>query len=49
MDEQQVMDLIEAQGLDFILQDNQLTESKVLLLLDELGYINLDQYEEGDT
>lgn len=46
MTKEQIKQLIEQRGVTSILKDHDLTMWKVLDILDELGYIYLEQYLE---
>lgn len=46
MDKEDILRLIEDRGFTNILRDHNLTLWKVLEILDELGYIYLERYEE---
>jgi hypothetical protein len=48
MDERDIESILEAYGLDRILEDNQTTLTNVVGILYELGYIDLDIYTEGN-
>lgn len=43
---QQILKLIEDRGFTSILRDHDLTLWKVLEILDDLGYVYLERYEE---
>lgn len=44
---QQILQLIEDRGFTNILRDHDLTLWKVLEILDSLGYVYLERYEDG--
>lgn len=44
-DEELAEELLERYGLERILEDAELNVAKVLIILDELHYLNLEQYE----
>jgi hypothetical protein len=44
-----ITELIEAYGLDRILEDNQITLPEALDILDELGFVCLEQYGDCDV
>lgn len=46
MNKQEILKLIEDRGFTNILRDHDLTLWKVLEILDDLGYIFLERYEE---
>lgn len=46
MTKEQILKLIETYGFTTILKDHDLTPWKVLELLDDLGYIYLERYED---
>lgn len=46
MNKQQILKLIEDRGFTTILRDHDLTLWKVLEILDDLGYIYLERYDE---
>ena len=46
MNKQQILKLIEDRGFTNILRDHDLTLWKVLEILDDLGYIYLERYDE---
>ena len=48
MTEDEITHLLETRGLDNILLDNYLTLPFALSVLEDLGYIDLLQYEETD-
>lgn len=48
MNKQQILKLIEDRGFTNILKDHDLTLWKVLEILDDLGYILLERYEDDD-
>lgn len=43
---EEVLDMIEAYGFERILEEGNMREPDVLLLLDELGFIDLEFYED---
>ena len=45
MDKQQILQLIENRGFTNILRDHDLTLWKVLEILDDLGYVYLENYD----
>lgn len=47
MTKEQILKLIEERGFTNILRDHDLTLWKVLEILDDLGYIYLERYEDG--
>lgn len=47
MTKEQILKLIEDRGFTSILKDHNLTLWKVLELLDDLGYLTLERYEDG--
>jgi hypothetical protein len=49
MQKEQIQRLIEDYGLKNILADHNLTMWKVLEILDNLGYIYLERYEQEDN
>jgi len=46
MNKQQILKLIEDRGFTNILRDHDLTLWKVLEILDDLGYVYLERYDE---
>jgi hypothetical protein len=46
MTKEQILKLIEDRGFTNILRDHDLTLWKVLEILDDLGYVYLERYEE---
>lgn len=46
MNKQQILKLIEDRGFTNILKEHDLTLWKVLEILDDLGYIYLERYED---
>ena len=44
-----ITELIELYGLERILEDSQITLAEVLDILDELGFVYLDQYDDCDV
>lgn len=49
MKREEVTEILEAYGLERILEDHHMDLPFVLDLLNELGYINLEQYIDEDT
>jgi len=49
MTKEQIKQLIADRGYQSILQDHNLTLWKTLEILDELGYIFLERYEEDES
>lgn len=47
MSKEEILKLIEDRGFTSILRDHDLTLWKVLEILDSLGYIYLERYEDG--
>jgi hypothetical protein len=47
VNKQEILNLIEERGFVNILKDHDLTLWKVLEILDDLGYIFLERYEEN--
>ena len=45
---EEVLDLIEAYGFERILEDGDMDKPNVLMLLDELGFIELEMYEDDN-
>jgi hypothetical protein len=45
---EEILDMIEAYGFERILEDNDMKHTDVLSLLDELGFIELDMYDDDD-
>tara|TARA_X000001382_G_C3141047_1_gene169588 strand:- start:723 stop:884 length:162 start_codon:yes stop_codon:yes gene_type:complete len=43
---EEVLDMIEAYGFERILEDGEMNKSDVLLILDELGFIELEMYDD---
>lgn len=43
---EEVLDLIEAYGFETILTDNNIKQAEALMLLDELGFLDLEMYED---
>jgi len=48
MRKEEVEYILEAYGLDRILEDNQMGLVDILEILNDLGYIDLEQYEYAD-
>ena len=48
MTEDEIQEILSSRGLDNILEENYLTLPFALSVLNDLGYINLEQYEETD-
>lgn len=48
MEDDEVEFILEKYGIDRILEDAQMTLVDVLSLMNELGYVYLDQYEEEE-
>jgi len=48
MKREEVTEILEAYGLERILEDHHMDVPFVLELLEGLGYINLEQYEDED-
>jgi len=46
MNEDDIQQIIDTRGLDNILEDHDITLPFVLDIMDQLGYINLERYEE---
>lgn len=46
MNKEQILKLIEERGFTNILRDHDLTLWKVLEILDDLGYVYLERYED---
>jgi len=46
MNKEEILKLIEDRGFTNILRDHDLTLWKVLEILDDLGYVYLERYEE---
>ena len=44
-----ITELIELYGLERILEDSQITLAEALDILDELGFVYLDQYDDCDV
>lgn len=44
-----ITELIECYGLDRILEDHHITLPEVLDILDELGFLHLDMYDDPDV
>lgn len=49
MKREEVTEILETYGLERILEDHHMDLPFVLELLDELGYINLEQYFDTDN
>ena len=45
MNYEEVLDMVEAYGFERILEDFHMDEVGVLLILNELGFINIEEYE----
>ena len=43
---EEVLDMIEAYGFERILEDGEINKPDVLLILDELGFIELEMYDD---
>jgi len=48
MNREEVTEMLEAYGLERILEDHHMDVPFVLELLDQLGYINLEEYQDED-
>ena len=48
MTEEQILEILDLRGLDNILEENYMTLPFALSVLNDLGYINLEQYEDTD-
>ena len=48
MTEEQILEILDLRGLDSILEDHYMTLPSALSILEGLGYINLEQYEDSD-
>lgn len=48
MKKEEVEYILEAYGLDRILEDNQMELVEILEILNDLGYLDLEQYENED-
>lgn len=48
MTEDEIQEILSSRGLDNILEENYLTLPFALSILNDLGYINLEQYEDTD-
>jgi len=46
--EERLQDILDRYGLDRILEDNQLKLTEALDILEELGFLCLEMYEEED-
>ena len=46
--EEQILEILDLRGLDNILEENYMTLPFALSVLNDLGYINLEQYEDTD-
>lgn len=44
----EIEDILERYGLDRILEDNQMTLTEVLDLLVDLGYLELEMYDDAE-
>jgi hypothetical protein len=45
----EVLDLLEAYGIDRILEDSQTDMPSVLIVLDELGFVELEMYDDDNS
>jgi len=45
----EVLDLLETYGIDRILEDSQTDMPSVLIVLDELGFVELEMYEDDNS
>ena len=45
----EVLDLLEAYGIDRILEDSQTDMPSVLMVLDELGFVELEMYDDDNS
>jgi len=43
---EEVLDMIESYGFERILEDSGMKQADVLLLLDELGFVELEMYDD---
>lgn len=43
---EEVLDMIEAYGFERILEDGEMNKPEVLMLLDELGFLELEMYDD---
>lgn len=43
---EEVLDMIEAYGFERILEDGEMKKPDVLMLLDELGFLELEMYDD---
>ena len=48
MSQQEIVELLERYGLEWILDDNGLLPEEALDILDELGFIDLCKYSDND-
>ena len=48
MTEDEIQEILSSRGLDNILEENYMTLPFALSVLNDLGYINLEQYEDTD-
>ena len=46
---EEVKDILEAYGIDRILEDNRMTLADVIDIMTDLGYLHLDMYVFEDT
>ena len=46
---EEVRDILEAYGIDRILEDNRMTLADVIDIMTDLGYLHLDMYVFEDT
>lgn len=45
----EVLDLLETYGIDRILEDSQTDMPSVLMVLDELGFVELEMYDDDNS
>lgn len=45
----EVLDLLETYGIDRILEDSQTDMPSVLIVLDELGFVELEMYDDDNS
>lgn len=45
----EVLDLLETYGIDRILEDSQTDIPSVLIVLDELGFVELEMYDDDNS
>jgi len=45
---EEVLDMIEAYGFERILEDGEMNKPEVLMLLDELGFLELEMYDDDN-